>query len=207
MISAESHFINGPSGKIEAVAELPDDRSKNIVAVICHPHPLFEGNMNNKVVTTLVRTFQKLSAVAIRFNFRGIGNSEGEYGSVTGELEDLRVVIAWAQQQYPNADLWLAGFSFGSYIAAKVATEIPNVKQLISIAPPVENMDFANLPKISCPWVIVQGDTDEVVSAEQVYAWLETRTEPYQLIRMPDVGHFFHGKLIELRKDLVAAIS
>jgi len=205
MIPAEKYIINGPSGNIEAVVEFPDDRSKNIVAVICHPHPLFEGNMNNKVVTTLVRTCQKLGAIAIRFNFRGIGASEGEYGNVTGELEDLRAVIIWAQQQYPDADLWLAGFSFGSYIAAKLATELP-VKQLISIAPPVQNMDFAHLPKISCPWVIVQGDADEVVSAEQVYTWLQTRTEPYQLIRMPEVGHFFHGKLIELREDLVAAI-
>lgn len=206
MSTIQSLFIEGPSGKLQAVIEPPETATKQIVAVICHPHPLQEGTMNNKVVTTLVRTCQKLGAFAIRFNYRGVGESEGEYGNVAGELDDLRAVIAFAKQQYPNAEFWLGGFSFGSYIAAKIATEIP-VKQLISIAPPVQNMPFAQLAKILCPWVIVQGDADEVVAPLQVYAWLNTRNEAYQLIRMPEVGHFFHGKLIELREALVTTIS
>ena len=206
MNGMESVFIHGPSGKIQAVVEQPSETARKIIAIICHPHPLQEGTMNNKVVTTLVRTCQKLGAVAIRFNYRGVGESEGQYGNVVGELDDLRAVVVWAQQHYPNHTLWLAGFSFGSYIAAKVATELPT-QQLISIAPPVGNMDFAHLPTLNCPWVIVQGDSDEVVSAQQVYDWLATRQEPHQLIRMPGVGHFFHGKLIELREALIAAIS
>lgn len=206
MTPLQSIVINGPSGKIQAMVELPDVSTEKILAIICHPHPLQGGTMNNKVVTTLVRTCQKLGCIAIRFNYRGVGESEGEFGHVTGELEDLRAVVAYAQQEYPDYTLWLAGFSFGSYIAAKVATEIP-IKQLISIAPPVENMDFAELPRITCPWVIVQGDADEVVAAQRVYDWLATRTEAYELIRMPGVGHFFHGKLIELRDALVETIK
>lgn len=162
--------------------------------------------MNNKVVTTLARACQQLGAVAIRFNFRGVGESEGHYDQGLGEQADLQAVIAWAQARYPGYRLWLAGFSFGSYIAASMASKLA-VDQLITIAPPVHHFDFEHLAKISCPWVVAQGEADEVVPSEQVFAWLATRPEPIHLIRMPNVGHFFHGQLIELREALIAELT
>jgi alpha/beta superfamily hydrolase len=199
-------FIPGPCGSLETIIENPTTSPKKLLAIICHPHPLFEGTMNNKVVTTLVRVFQKLDIVPLRFNFRGVGKSEGQYGHVTGELDDLRAVIHWVKEQYPDYKLLLAGFSFGSYIATKVATEI-NPVALITIAPAVHHNDFAALPPIHFPWIVVQGDADEVVPPDEVFEWLNTLSPQPQVIRMPGVGHFFHGHLIPLRDQLVSLLT
>lgn len=203
--SQQALSIPGPAGELEALLEKPSSPEKKIIAIICHPHPLHGGTMNNKVVTTLVRACQALGAIAIRFNFRGVGASEGSYDQAQGEQDDLKAVITWATDKYPDYQLWLAGFSFGSYIAARVATQI-KAAQLISIAPPVQNFDFQSLPTLECPWLVVQGEADEVVSAEAVFEWLASRPEEPQLIKMPGVGHFFHGQLIELREAITQAL-
>ncbi len=204
--TSESLLIQGPAGNLETVIEHPAQRSGNTIAIICHPHPLYEGTMTNKVVTTLVRACQQLGLIAIRFNFRGIGKSEGHYDHANGEQDDLKTVIAWAKKTFPDSKLWLAGFSFGSYIATKVASEI-NIEQLITVAPPVNHFDFNSLPTLNCPWLVVQGEMDEVVPPHEVFEWLKTRSEKFQIIRMPDTGHFFHGKLIELRENIVNSLT
>lgn len=201
-----SLFIPGPSGNLEAVVEKPSSPASNRVAIICHPHPLHEGTMNNKVVTTLVRACQQLGVVAVRFNFRGVGASMGVYDNAVGEQEDLKAVIAWVEKTFPDCKLWLGGFSFGSYVATKVATE-KSVEQLITIALSVNRFDFKSLPTLTCPWLVVQGEADEVVPAEDVFDWLASRSEKPKVIRMPGVGHYFHGKLIELREAIVANIQ
>lgn len=199
-------MIPGPSGELDALIETPHTPTRNTVAIVCHPHPLHGGTMNNKVVTTLTRACQALGAVVVRFNFRGVGDSAGIYDHAVGEQEDLKAVIRWAQEHYPESRLWLAGFSFGSYVATKVASEM-QIDQLIAIAPPVNHFDFSSLPAITCPWLIIQGEADEVVPAEEVFAWAASRPENPHVIRLPQVGHFFHGKLIELRDDIIAAIQ
>lgn len=204
--STESLLIPGPAGNLETVIEYPQKPAENIIAIICHPHPLHGGTMTNKVVTTLIRACQQLGVIAVRFNFRGVGQSEGHYNHAAGEQDDLKAVINWAKKTYPDYKLWLAGFSFGSYIATKVASEM-QIEQLIVIAPPVHHFDFQSLPTLHCPVIIAQGELDEIVPAEQVFDWIKTRSEKIQLIRMPDVGHFFHGKLIELRENVINAIS
>lgn len=198
--------IAGPAGNLETVLEEPYTSQKKLVAIICHPHPLYEGSMDNKIVTTLVRVFQRLDIVAVRFNFRGVGQSEGEHGYVTGELADLRAIIEWVRLHYPDYKLILAGFSFGAYIAAKVATEITPVA-LITIAPAVNHNDYKNLPEIHFPWIVVQGEADEVVPPQEVFAWLQTLASQPVIIRMPGVGHFFHGQLIALRTRIVEALE
>ncbi len=178
--------------------------------IICHPHPEQEGTMTNKVVTTLAKAGELCGAVTLRFNFRGVGQSEGMFDNARGELDDLRAVIAWVQQQYPDLPIWLAGFSFGSYIAARVANDDGIAKKLISIAPPVglsSYYDFVSLTKISCPWLVVQGDSDEVVSFANVQAWATYPPAPLEFIMMNDVGHFFHRRLIELRENLVGFLA
>lgn len=201
-----NHFIPGPAGLLEAVETAPiHNNTPKGIAIICHPHPLYEGTMNNKVVTTLVKAYNHLGLTAIRFNFRGIGNSQGAYDNAIGEVDDLRAVINWCQKRSPTQSIYLAGFSFGSYIAAKVASQQP-VTHLVSVAPPVVNFDFASLPPITCPWIVIQGDQDEVVPPEAVFAWVKTRIPPPQFICLTGASHFFHGKLIELRQRLEEAI-
>lgn len=204
-MTANAVLIPGPVGNLEAIIEDPVESQLKLMGIICHPHPLHEGTMNNKVVTTLVRVFQRLDIVPLRFNFRGVGRSEGKYGHVEGELDDLRAVLVWVKKRYPDYKIVLAGFSFGSYIATKVATEI-NPIALITIAPPVHHNDFAQLPPIKFPWIVVQGTADEVVPPNEVFEWLATLTNKPDVVSMPGVGHFFHGQLISLRDELITRL-
>ena len=203
-----SFQLPGPAGELEVIAVPvnPSVTPKNAVAIICHPHPLFGGTMNNKVVTTLARAFGDLGLTSVRFNFRGVGKSTGVHDDGVGEIQDVLTVIDWARQENPGQDIWLAGFSFGAAISAHVATMI-SPRQLVSIAPPVPRFNLLELPPINCPWLIVQGETDDVVIPQDVYAWVATRTPPPELIRIPNAGHFFHGQLMLLREKISAALT
>ena len=197
----QSFFIDGPAGHIETIAAPAAEKVRDKLIVICHPHPLHGGTMNNKVVTTLFRAFRHLGFDVIRFNYRGVGQSQGEFGNTVGETDDLMAVIQWAQSVKPGQGLWLAGFSFGSIVAAKAAKQ-SNCQQLISLAPPVHHYDFASLSPMSCPWLVIQPEADEVVPPQAVYDWHDT-TQGVELIRLPEASHFFHGKLIALR-DIIS---
>jgi alpha/beta superfamily hydrolase len=201
-------LLAGPAGDLEVLATPQSDigLSPQTIAVICHPHPLFSGTMHNKVVTTLGWACRDLNIATVKFNFRGVGKSAGQYANGIGELEDLLAVIQWVKSCCPDAILWLAGFSFGSYIAACAATQL-DVAQLVSIAPPVTNFHFPVPPAVSCPWLVVQGEQDEVIDAEAVFSWVETLHPQPTLIRMSAAGHFFHGKLVDLRRLLVERLS
>lgn len=200
-------MIAGPNGDLELItSKFPYEGSKKAWGIVCHPHPLFGGTMHNKVVTTLTKTMQNLGVSTVRFNFRGVGKSEGQFDQGLGELYDLLAVVDWVLKERPDYDIWLAGFSFGAYIAAKAATQIP-VSRLITVAPPVENFPMMNLPPITAPWILVQGEQDEVVSAQAVFAWAESRDPKPFILRFPTAGHFFHGQLIELRERLEKALQ
>jgi alpha/beta superfamily hydrolase len=162
--------------------------------------------MHNKVVTTLVKTFQGLSVPTVRFNFRGVGQSQGTFDNGEGELDDLLAVIDWVQQQGVKNEIWLAGFSFGAYIAAKAATKIP-VNKLVTVAPPVQHFPMQALAPITCPWVLVQGELDDVVPPQEVFAWAKTRVPEPIILRFPKAGHFFHGQLGELRMRIAEAFN
>jgi alpha/beta superfamily hydrolase len=202
----QTFFLDGPVGKLEVLTDFVE--SPKGVAVICHPHPQQGGNMQHKVVTTLHKAFHESGMNTVRFNYRGVGESEGQYGNMVGEVEDLMTVLAWVEKNITNLPLYLAGFSFGSYIsyAAATTTYKDKVKQLFSIAPPVQYPEFHALPVPICPWVVVQGEEDEIVDAQAVYGWLETLGNPATLIRFPQTGHFFHGKLVELKEALLPHI-
>jgi alpha/beta superfamily hydrolase len=209
----ESLFIQGSCGNLEALIqglEAPtasrNDHKPKPIAIICHPHPLYGGSFRNKVVHTLNKTFQELGIATIRFNFRGVGKSEGHYDAGVGEADDLKAVLNWAQRQYPNHPIWLAGFSFGAYIALKVAPEYL-VAQLILAAPPVKNFPVRQLALPDCPVIVVQGDADEVVPAQMVFDWANSLSPKPTLIRFENASHFFHGRLNELRERLLETIS
>ncbi len=195
-----SLLLPGPAGALETIVEYPDakDAARAGVAVICHPHPLHEGTMHNKVVTMVGRSLRELGLITVRFNFRGVGESEGDYDEARGETLDLLAVAEWVSKQRPADALWLGGFSFGSYVALLGARHLP-VKQMISVAPPVGNWDFSAAIAPPCPWLVIQGENDEVVDPEAVFNWIDTMEETPTLVRMPDAGHFFHGRMMDLR--------
>ncbi len=199
------HLLIGPAGNLEMVCEMAPEAQTNLAAIICHPHPLFGGTLHNKVVTTLAKAYKDLGfKYVVRFNFRGVGQSVGDYAEGKGEQEDLLTVVNWIKQY--TADIWLAGFSFGSYVAAATAARV-NCRHLTCIAPPVVNFDFTQLAPFSCPWLVVQGEQDEVVEASQVFQWLETLAHRPTVIRMPQASHFFHGQLLELRTQLSQTLN
>lgn len=199
--------LYGGGGAIEAMVELPEpDQARPGVAIVCHPHPLQEGTMHNKVVTMLSRSLRELGLATLRFNFRGVGQSEGSYANAAGESEDVVEIGRWLAQVLPDHQLWLAGFSFGSYVAARAAQSLP-VRQLISVGPAVENFDFEVLERPDCPWLVIQGEEDEVVSPEAVFDWADSVKPPVQLIRMPETGHFFHRRLMDLRGAVKNAVK
>jgi len=193
----ESHFfIEGPAGKLE-VQTLSAKNAHKGVGIICHPHPLFQGTMQNKVVHALSRAFHHKDLHTIRFNFRGVGKSEGHFGDSIGEIEDLMAVLAWSDKVLGKPPLWLAGFSFGSYIAASGAARHECV-QLFTVAPAVNHQPYDSLKNIICPWVIIQGEKDEVIPPEVVYEWAH-RYPDITLLKLPEASHFFHGNLATLR--------
>jgi uncharacterized protein len=196
---AATFDLRGPAGAIECASDVPPaEIARAGTALICHPHPLQGGTMQNKVVTTLERALRELGLATVRFNFRGVGGSAGTFDNGIGETDDLLAIARWVQQVRPHDALWLAGFSFGSYVATRASSALPT-RQLITIAPAVTRWDFNALPAPPCPWLIVQGEADEIVDSAAVYALAAARQPAPTLVRLPDTGHFFHRRLIELR--------
>lgn len=199
--------LAGPTGALETLTACPaPGHRRRASAVICHPHPLHGGSMHNKVVHMLARTFNELGLRTLRFNFRGVGASAGTYAHGIGETDDLIAVLDWLHAHRPYDQLWLAGFSFGAYVALRAAARYP-VAQLISVAPPVNLYDFSALRMPTCPWLVVQGENDEVVPSAAVLAWHAGLEPQPELHRMPGTGHFFHGRLNDLRDALIAALT
>ncbi len=197
--SDASLLLPGPAGALEVIIEPPDPAdARRGVAVVCHPHPLHGGTMHNKVVTMVARSLRELGLTTVRFNFRGVGESAGEYDEGRGETLDLLAVAEWVGRSRPNDALWLAGFSFGSYVALLGARHLP-VKQMISVAPPVGRWDFSAAIAPPCPWLVIQGEDDEVVEPQAVYDWIEAMDDKPALVRMPEAGHFFHRRMMDLR--------
>lgn len=195
-------------GALEALVEEPADRRAASAAVICHPHPLHGGTMTNKVVHMLARTFHEHGVATVRFNYRGVGASAGTYGDGKGEADDAAAVIDWAARRWQATELWLAGFSFGGAVAYEVSTRRV-VTGLILVAPAVQRVT-GNLPEPRCPMLIVQGDHDDVIDPQAVIAWAGTLAGQHELVVLPGIGHYFHGRLEDLRtqvRDWVAKVA
>lgn len=194
-------FISGPAGQQELLLSFSDE-SRNVTCIICHPHPVHGGTMHNKVVYILASALEAVKVKTVRFNFRGVQKSEGEFDHGVGELDDLLNVVKWVKTAYPDDDVWLAGFSFGACIALK-ASGLCAAKHLVVVAPPVGQPYFKDLPAITCPWILIQGGQDEVIDSAKVMDWAKAQVPiPPEVIYIPDAGHFFHGRLIEMKTDL-----
>jgi alpha/beta superfamily hydrolase len=195
--------IAGPAGPLEALIELPAHVAPLLAAVICHPHPLHGGTLHNKVVYTVARALRGAGAATLRFNFRGVGNSAGRYDDGVGESADALAAVAAARARWPGLPLVLAGFSFGAAVAIAVAARA-QPDWLISVAPAVERVPLEGFVAPACPWLIVQGDADEVVAAATVRQWCGLHAGAARLVELAGVGHFFHGRLHELPACLLA---
>ena len=201
-LASQTFTIAGPSGELEALLDMPERPAESHVAVICHPHPLHGGTMTNKVAHMLAKSFNAVGAPAIRFNFRGVGRSAGEYADGLGETDDAIAVMDWAQSRWPDARLWIGGFSFGGAVAIRAATQ-RQVDRLVTVAPAVDRVDVPTDQLPRCPWLVIQGDADEVVPALAVNHWLSSLPLTPDIIMLPGVGHYFHGRLNELKKEVV----
>ena len=199
-------FLQGNAGRLEAVLSVPQQRNSTIVAFLGHPHSLQGGTMNNKVVTTMARVFKELGIPSLRFNFRGVGQSEGVYDAGIGESEDMLALVQQWQQEQPAAKLIFAGFSFGSYVAYRAAAQCKQ-SSLITIAPAVTHYDYKEFHPAPRPWLIVQGDEDEVIPPELVFAFAEKEQPILPVIRFANTTHFFHGKLVALKVQLVEYLT
>jgi alpha/beta superfamily hydrolase len=195
--------IQGPAGALEAAIDA--SAVPVATAVICHPHPLQEGTMSNKVVTTLARAFARLGADAVRFNFRGVGTSQGRYADGVGEREDALAVVAWCRARWPGRRLYLGGFSFGAAVAAAIAARVAPAG-LMTVAPPVDKLP-ADFVAPTCPWLLVHGEADDVVPAGPVMEWCATLQAPPRVVLLPGVGHFFHGRLPALAQAVTDAFG
>jgi uncharacterized protein len=196
-------MIDGPTGVLEARIEDPSaaGTSPLAVGVVCHPHPLHGGTMQNKVAYTAARALQEAGCATVRFNFRGVGESGGRYDDGIGEVEDALAAIVWARREFKCETLWLAGFSFGAAVALRAATQA-SAAQLITIAPPVNRILTEPVERPACPWLVVIGDRDELVRVAEVRHWVGHFATPPRLLVIAEASHFFHGKLTQLREGI-----
>ena len=188
----------GPAGSIECVIDEPGAPARGVV-VLCHPHPQHGGTLDNKVVQTLARAFVQLGYRAVRFNFRGVGASQGQWDRGVGEVDDaLAVISAWRDE---SLALSLGGFSFGAYVAsvasARLSPSAP-IERLVLVGPATSTFDVAPVPADT---LVIHGETDEVVPLQATLDWARPQALP--VVVLPGVGHFFHGQLPRLR-SLVA---
>lgn len=199
-------FFEGPAGRIEAILKEPADQVTR-AAIVCHPHPLFGGTMHNKVVYRIARVFADAGFAVLRFNFRGTGRSQGEHDKGRGEQEDLRSAIKFIEENYPGAELWLAGFSFGSQVMLRAAACDDRVRAFVAAGVPVSRYDFSDIPRCNKPKLFVQGSLDEVGSAQDLAKLFESLDEPKELKIIEGADHFFDGHLPELAAAVSAFIA
>ena len=198
-------FFETPSERLEAILNVPASPQPQL-AILGHPHSLHGGSMQNKVVTTLVRAFADLQIPSIRFNFRGVGKSSGAYDAGIGESEDMALLAKIWKDHRPDDVLILAGFSFGSFVAYRAAQTV-SPKLLITIAPPVHHFDYKSRLGIGQPapfnWHIIQGTEDDIVPYDVVMAFASSFRPALPVVAFDATGHFFHGKLVELKESVI----
>ncbi len=205
-------LIDGAAGKIEVAESAPESESflpKSAIAVVAHPHPLYGGTMDNKVVTTLARAFYDIGAVVYRFNFRGIGQTQGAHDEGRGETDDLLTVVAHARAAFGNdLPLWLSGFSFGGAVALK-ATERVQCEQMVLVAPAFQRLASWSAGTTSgnppARTVLIHGETDETVPLADSFVWARDHEIP--VVVVPGADHFFHRKLGIIRDMVVRLCS
>ena len=193
-MSTQKNFsITGADGNLEGITHLPDNAPRAI-AVVAHPLPIMGGTMENKVVTTLAKTFAEMGFATLRFNFRGVGGSEGEFDEGDGETDDVLAVARHARQEFGDLPLILSGFSFGGYVQARAAQQL-HPHRMVLVAPAVGRFV---MPPVPHDTLLIHGDQDEVVPLADVLLWARPLHLP--IVVLPGAEHFFHGQLNQIRQ-------
>ena len=202
MATPVNQSIDGPAGSLEVLFTQPEGTPAKALALICHPHPQFGGTMDNKVVQTLAKAFMELGCATMRFNFRGVGNSAGVFDDGIGETEDAAAALAWARAQLPSpTPLIAAGFSFGCFVQTLLLPR-SQPQQLVLVGPAVNRF---KIPEVAKDTIIIHGEEDDVVPLADVMNWARPQGLPITVF--PGAGHFFHGRLTELKTVIKRNIS
>jgi alpha/beta superfamily hydrolase len=191
-------MLPGPVGAIETLLQETDGATPAMVVLVCHPHPLYGGTMHNKVTHRVAATLAARGAAVLRFNFRGVGKTEGRHDKGRGEMQDALALLDWLRRRHTSAEAWIAGFSFGSWVASRVAASETAVKRLFLIAPPVHTQTFEEMRSATVPKLVVQGTADEVCKPENLARVFPTWAEPKRLELVEGASHFFDRRLGEL---------
>lgn len=199
--------LAGPAGILEGLLQERDTHDHAIAAVVCHPHPLHGGTLHNKVVHRIASVLYEVGAAVLRFNFRGVAGSAGTFDDGAGELEDARAALRWMEARHPGARLWVAGFSFGSWVAARLAVSEPRVERVLLVAPSVATSDFSPMRSSSIPKLVFQGTRDDLCPLATLEAEFPSWAEPKALIRVEGASHFFDRRLAVLGDAMRAALS
>jgi alpha/beta superfamily hydrolase len=199
----ESHLLDGPAGKLEAQLEAPEDRPPNEAALICHPHPLFGGTMHNKVVYRVARALRRRGSVVLRFNFRGVNQSEGEHAGGAGEVEDTRAALAWMRSRYPEVPFALAGFSFGARVVAKLGCELDEASRVIVVGFPTRGSEIGHLAPCTVPKYFISSTNDEYAPRIEMEVLFDGIAQPKQMIWIEAEDHFFGGALDQLEESVL----
>jgi uncharacterized protein len=185
--------IPGPAGALEIALNVPPVAPRGI-ALVAHPHPQHGGTLDNKVVQTLAKTFVTLGYAAVRFNFRGVANSEGTFDEGVGETDDALAALAYARQEFGELPVVLAGFSFGSFVQTRVAQTV-TAERMVLVGPAVGRFAVETVPADT---IVIHGEQDDVVALADVLAW--ARPQQLPIVVFPGCGHFFHGRLLQLQR-------
>lgn len=203
----ESVSIGGPAGKLEALHEGPEDGvAIERVAVVCHPHPLHGGTLHNKVVFRLARGIRNAGSAVIRFNFRGVGLSEGKHDDGKGEQDDFRAVVGFAKKRYPDLPVVGAGFSFGSNVGLQVAAKDNGFERFIAAGLPADRGGFEFLAKCKTPKVFIHSTNDEHGSRENMQKVFDAAAEPKLIEWVEAEDHFFVHRLEQFEQKVIAAV-
>jgi uncharacterized protein len=193
----ESLFIAGPAGRLEALLEEPEHEAPVEAALVCHPHPQFGGTMHNKVVYRIARGLRKARCVVLRFNYRGVNLSHGEFGEEVGETEDARAALTELRARYPELPVMAAGFSFGSRVVLRLSADEPGIGRLIAAGFPTRIAERAFVANVRVPKFFVQSTNDQYGPRADFLPFYETVPDPKHLDWVEASDHFFAGGLNE----------
>ena len=200
----EACLLDGPAGKLEALLDVPEEAAPGAIALVCHPHPLFGGSMHNKVVYRVARALRSSGYAVLRFNFRGVGRSQGRHDLGVGEIEDARSALDWLRNRYPGLPYTLAGFSFGSRVILSLGCALPDAERLIALGFPAKRDPVGMLAECTVSKVFIQSTHDEYGPRAEMEAFYAQVAEPKRLIWIEAEDHFFAGGLDELERRVVA---
>lgn len=203
MLGSEKCFLAGRAGKLESLWLPRESELLERAVILCPPHPLYGGTMDTKVVARTARELGEAGFQTLRFNYRGVGRSEGSWGEGTGECEDLRAVIDYLKTRLPESRLAAFGFSFGAWVGLEVGSDRDDVEALVGIAPPIDRFSFESFPVSTKPKLLIYAGRDEIVEAQSLREWTSKLLEPKRTVEILEADHLFSAQTEKVAHTVV----